>query len=59
MWYKLEQSHNSLSALGAFLPKKIAEASKQIESHNSLSALGAFLRFRSEDRLTAEEFQSQ
>ena len=38
-------SHNSLSALGAFLPTEASDDafSHVVESHNSLSALGAFL----------------
>ena len=38
------ESHNSLSALGAFLPQEIiVKDAIVLASHNSLSALGAFL----------------
>ena len=49
------RGHNSLSALGAFLPlqKSAKDMDIEVNSHNSLSALGAFLR--AEVRVNADE----
>ena len=50
-------SHNSLSALGAFLPREWMEEHCEIEEygHNSLSALGAFLPYGDDAEIFDED----